>query len=305
MKFEIRVPISPRKCFFRRIEFLHRSLLACGGLTAAARLVVSVGDDIEPFDIVAREPWSRGKVTWRWVDREAFRRDSFFATVLDRFKVESDADIVLFADADVIFVAAIDDILQSLASGPAIAGVIAHAPPDGGVDWNRVFTDARLPLPSDVHQYSGWRLMCSHPAQRFAPAYYNFGALFVPGNWVQGLGHFYGRSIGIAEKAGFDFFKAQIAVTLALYQLGMRRIALELRYNFPNDPLFDAAYPEDLRDMRILHYLRTEIVDRDRDFATIRTLRSLIGRKDLTGSNEVLRKTVQTLAGEPPLRRWA
>src|SRR5690348_5757800 len=83
MKFEIRVPISPREDFFRRVEFLHRSVRACGGLTAEAKLVVSIGEDIDPFDVVAREPWSRDQVTWRWVDREAFRRDSFFATGLD------------------------------------------------------------------------------------------------------------------------------------------------------------------------------------------------------------------------------
>ena len=69
--------------------------------------------------------WARAYVDGRWVDREAFRRDSYYATGVDRLKVVSDADIVLFADADVIFVAGIDDLLESLvraASGAADHG---------------------------------------------------------------------------------------------------------------------------------------------------------------------------------------
>jgi hypothetical protein len=295
MKLEVRVPISPRDFFFRRVEYLNCSLRACGGITGDAHLVVSVGDDIEPFDLLASQPWSRDQVTWRWVDRAAFRRDSYFATVFDRFMVRSDADIVLFADADVIFVSGVDDLLESLMRLPTIAGVIAHAPPKSGVDWNHLFAVAKIPPARDAHQYSGWRLMFEDPHDRFAPAYYNFGAVFVPASWVAMLAHAYRGSIAVAETAGFDFFKAQIALTLALYRLGLRRLALELRYNFPNDPLFDSAHPRELDDVRILHYLRTEILDRDGDFASPEALKALVARRDLIGSNEILRKTVEKL----------
>lgn len=298
MKLEIRVPISPTEYFFRRVEFMHRSLRACGGLTGQANLVISVGDDSEPFDIAENQPWSRNAVTWRWVERDAFRKNSFHATGLDRFKVKSNADVVLFADADVIFVAGVDDFLQTLEHMPAIAGVIAHAPPGENLDWDQLFRDADVPLPRDVYQYSGWRLLCDDPAKRFTPAYYNFGALFIPGVWVSTLGYVYERLLDLTEKAGHGYFKGQVAVTLALYKLGRRRLALEPRYNFPNDPLFDSAYPQDLRDVRILHYLRNDIVNRDRDFASIEALRALVARKDLTGSNEVLRATVEKLMAD-------
>jgi hypothetical protein len=150
-------------------------------------------------------------------------------------------------------------------------------------------------VPRDAYQFSGWRLMVADAHDRFAPAYYNFGAVFVPGSWIGILAHAYKGSIAIAESAGFDFFKGQVAVTLALYRLGLRRLALELRYNFPNDPLFDSAYPRDLDDLRILHYLRTEIVDRDGDFASPEALRALVARRDLIGSNELLRETLEKL----------
>jgi hypothetical protein len=44
--------------------------------------------------------------------------------VLDRFKVESDADVVLFADADTLFVNSVDDLLGSLQAVPAVAGAL-------------------------------------------------------------------------------------------------------------------------------------------------------------------------------------
>jgi hypothetical protein len=71
---EIRVPISPRPYFFQQVKYLYRSAQACGGLTGQVRMVVSVGDDTEPYDISATQPWSDGHVVWRWVRRDDFRR---------------------------------------------------------------------------------------------------------------------------------------------------------------------------------------------------------------------------------------
>jgi hypothetical protein len=296
MRFEIRIPISPSDGFFRRIEYLCRSLRACGGITATANVVVSVGGDVEPFDIAGSLSWHDESVTWRWVDRDAFRYDTFHTTGFNRFEVESEAEIVLFADADLIFVAGIDDVLKALEHTPAIAGVMAHAPPSQrNLDWERLFSEARIPPPADAYQYGGWRFLFDDPTQRLAPAYYNFGAVFVPGAWIPALRTVYEREIVFAEEAGLGDFKGQVALTLAVYRLGLRRFVLEPRYNFPNDPRFDAAYPEDLDDVRILHYLRGEIVHRDRDFASAEALSELVLRDDLHGSNEVLRATVRAL----------
>src|SRR4029453_9336206 len=143
MKIDLRVPISPTHGFFRRIEYLVRSLRAAGGHISKARVVVSVGADAEPFDIEAVNPWSRGQVHWRWVDREMFRRLSYHATVLDRYFDGGDADIVIHVDADVLFVKEIDDLLVSLAATPAVGGVIAHVPPFSAradqTSWRQLF----------------------------------------------------------------------------------------------------------------------------------------------------------------------
>jgi hypothetical protein len=37
-------------------------------------MVVSVGEDMEPYDIAVTQPWSDENVIWRWASREAFRK---------------------------------------------------------------------------------------------------------------------------------------------------------------------------------------------------------------------------------------
>jgi hypothetical protein len=91
------------------------------------------------------------------------------------------------------------------------------------------------------------------------------------------------------------FFRFQIALTLAMQKHGLTSRALPLRYNFPNDWRFDEKYPKDLADVRILHYLRCELVDREKDFNNLANVEALIRRRDLRGSNEVLRRRLDEL----------
>lgn len=59
-----------------------------------------------------------------------------------------------------------------------------------------------------------------------------------------------------------------------------------MRYNYPNDPRFDSRYLEELKNIRVLHYLRCEIIHRERDFISLGNVASLITRQDSSGSNE-------------------
>lgn len=300
---EIRVPISPRPYFFRQVECLYRSAQACGGLTGNVRMVVSVGDDVEPYDIAATQPWSDANVAWRWASREEFRKLSYHATVLDRFRVDSDADIVLFADADTLFVKNVDDLLLSLQAVPAVAGVMAHVPPfippaapvDRGETWETLFKKLGQRFPSDLYQLAGWGTAFHRPDLRFSPIYYNFGAVFVPGSLLANLASAYLRQLVTAEKADIGYFVGQMALTLAIYELDLPRISLPIRYNFPNGPAAEASYPQDLADLRILHYLGMDEVRRDIIFQSPEETIAFINRRNLRPSNEALRRTVEKL----------
>lgn len=70
---------------------------------------------------------------------------------------------------------------------------------------------------------------------------------------------------------------------------------MPVRYNFPNDPGFDELYPEELADLRILHYLRTSIVDRDGDFSALAGVKGIVDRNDLVGSNRIFQQTIADL----------
>jgi hypothetical protein len=90
-----------------------------------------------------------------------------------------------------------------------------------------------------------------------------------------------------------DFFRFQIALTLTIEKHKLPSRTIPLRYNFPNDPGFEQKYPNDLSDVRILHYLRCEVVHRERDFVDLTRVAALIQRRDLRGSNEVLRRCAE------------
>jgi hypothetical protein len=302
MRFEVRIPISPRPHFFTRVKLIARSLRACGGMTAGARVVVSVGEDCEPYDLEADQPWSKGVVQWRWVDRQEFRKLSFHATGLDRMRASSDADVVLCLDADTIFIRGVDDLLAAIAENPVVAGMIAFRPPFSQAPkfnqgWRQVFDRFGLQLPSAQYEYSGWRFMYEIHKSRWTPAYYNYAALFVPGAFMSDLAREYEKYLFACDPNMFRLpdVLGQVALTMAIHELNLPRTALSPRYNFPNDPRFEQRYSDDFRDLRILHFLRRTVVDRDRDFASPQAIEALIARSDLKGSNELLRHRIAEL----------
>lgn len=70
---------------------------------------------------------------------------------------------------------------------------------------------------------------------------------------------------------------------------------LPLRYNYPNQPEFDLARSGELESIRFLHFLRTQIVRREADFATMETIEKMAARTDLAGSHELFRRRLELL----------
>ncbi len=293
---EIRTAISATPYFFRRIHVMAAALARLKGGLPEYEMAIYVGGDQEPEDLAVSQPWSRAyPIRWIWTAREAFRRESYHATARNLFRTPIDTRFLMFADADVAFVGDFGELFVDLAANPGIAGVMAHGPPvpNGGVVafWTRLFDEFGLGTPP--LSFSHGLTACVPPAKAGlwpkVPAYFNFGMVLGTGDAM--------RAVCSAIPTALDFINArvelytrdQIALTLAMARAGVRVRVLPPRYNFPNDPRFDAAYPAELADIRILHYLRTAIVHRDRDFATLGDLKRLTRRTDLAGSNEILR----------------
>jgi hypothetical protein len=299
-RLEIRVPITSTPHFFRRIHFMAASLRRLGGTLADHELVVCVGGDEEPRDLYRDLPWSKNyPLTWRWTNRDRFRRDSYWETSREIFRQPTRGRHVMCADADVIFVRDFSDLLDDLDHSPAVAGVIAHAPPFGQTPpmemWEKLFKDYGITTPPSTHEHTGWGFMVNAPEHRYTPVYFNFGMVLAPAEIMQPISAEIAMADDFVNRSLTTFFRFQIALTLTIEKNRLPTRALRLRYNFPNDPGFDQKYPEDLHDLRILHYLRCEIVHRENDFHDLAHVAALIQRRDLRGSNEVFRRCLEEL----------
>ncbi len=73
-----------------------------------------------------------------------------------------------------------------------------------------------------------------------------------------------------------------------------------MRYNFPNDPVADAMYPDELSSALVIHFLRTDRFDRHRIFASASAFRDFLDLP-LGGSNRILQQRVAKItAGNYP-----
>lgn len=304
-RVEVRVPISPTPDFFRRIHFMAASLRRLAGSIGESLLVVCVGDDTEPVDLAAALPWSRAyPIIWRWADRARFQRDSYWETSREIFRQPIQGRTVICADADVLFMDDFSELLRELENAPAVAGVIAHAPPfrdECYADtWRELSAGYGTPPPVFEHEYTGWGFMVRQEALRLTPAYFNFGMVVAPAALMEAISTEIEAADHFVNARLETFFRFQIALTLTIQKHDLPVRALPLRYNFPNDPEFDARYPDELAAVRVMHYLRCETIHRESDFLSLDAVEGLLARCDLSGSNEAFRRR---LAGLFPIVR--
>src|SRR3954452_19947309 len=112
---QIHVPNSHTPSFFTMIHMLAESVRSFAGEFSDARIIVSIGEDIEPFDVERERPELKPYgIDWRWTDREQFRRHIYFATGLDRWAAPFECDLVLMADADILILGALDELREFL-----------------------------------------------------------------------------------------------------------------------------------------------------------------------------------------------
>ncbi len=301
---EVRIPISPRADYFNRVRLIAQSIRSLGGRYADVVVRVSVGADHEPEDLYALLPWSRALgVKWHWVERQEFRAwaktsHAYIATMMERFRPPFDAENILMLDADVLVMRSFDELMLRLQGKPAIAGVMAHVTPFGGSQiacWSHLFQTMGMAAPPFDWPVSGWGIMTNDPAAKMSPPYFNTGVVLAPSHLLEQIYQPYMDALSVVRGAMDSYFFEQIALTLALYKTQIPFDVLPVRYNFPNQPGFDVGYPADLSDVCFLHFLREDVVNRTRDFASLDAMQAFVGRTDLVGSNELFRRRVGEL----------
>ncbi|MDW5593666.1 hypothetical protein VSS74_04920 [Conexibacter stalactiti] len=307
---EVHVPLSPTPGFFAQLQLLAASLRTYGGALADARIVVTVSRDCEPYDLDAHLPWARRYgIEWRWMDEQQFARTGIFGTAVQRFTYDFEAPFVVLLDADTFCTGPLDELLEL--GDRALAGLVAHVSPawagtpaytgaitDDARFWDGLYASAGLGTPPLACRHTGWSVMDGDPARRDCPPYFNLGVLAGTRDVVARLGSRIYAEMAEVDRYVDSVFRCQLAVTLALSRTGVAWRELPPRLNYPNDERFAAAYPGDAADVRILHYLRGDEIDRG-SLATSRAqLDAFLARTDLSPSNELLRSRIAALADQ-------
>jgi hypothetical protein len=296
--------------FLRQVWIQAQSMRRFGGEIARhARFHVWVSPDAAIRDLHREHPWARPLgIEFHWVDPQLFGEHWYYGTALARGDGDFQSDLVLFLDADVLVAGSLDNWLEGLLRESAVAGLPAHVDAlDKDVDaWERLFAHSALPAPRRDTLPSGEGIL-PDLFPRPMPAYWNLGVIAGPNAWMRRLGQDLVAELPRINTFISTYFRCQIAVALRLarHQIPYRQV--DIRYNFPNDPLFEAAYPEQVPDIRLLHFLRcTEQVDKSQDFSDSERYQALLGRKGLSGSNALLQDRLRALGpypGDPWPRR--
>jgi hypothetical protein len=287
---EVRIPLSPLPAWFARTRLIAKSIRQ---FYPDAIVTGYIGADSDPLDTMALLPPPGDDIDWRIISRRDFMAwadtaNPYVATMAARWQPPYRGTHILLLDADILPMARFDELFGI----DAIQGVQAHVPALDNADWVRLFGHFDLPQPAMIHPYTGADIMCKPST---GPCYWNTGVVFGPSARFAAVSVAYDAILDRVRGILNSYFFDQIGLTLAVAEAKSPTVSLPLRYNFPNQPEFDAAHPAELADIRFLHYLRTDIIDRDRDFASPEATEVFLRRRDLAGSNERLRARVKEL----------
>ena len=292
-QLELRVPLSPTQPFVNRLRLLAASVREFypGSVVRAYIGASEPPPEWLAIDYVLR----KDNIEQEWIfgvpfDAWAGTRSPYIETMNRRWSEPVDSDFVLIADCDVLAVRPFPELFET----EAVAGVMTHVPPMyfGAMQslW-RSFTGSGS-WPEYVH--SGAGIMCS-PFEA-SPWYVNSGMCFLPRDYFERMVDHYHKAIAFLRSSVTDtYWFDQLALGLAAAKAQVPCCVLPLRFNFPNQAAFDDAHPGELADCRFLHYLRTDTVDRDRDFADLASMQRFVSRPGLIGSNRLLQQRVGQL----------
>lgn len=285
---EIHIPISPTPYFFNMTHYLVSSLRRFGGAYRNARVVLTIGaaetdkSDIESYS------WKRKLgLEVKWLPRERFLVDSYFATAMERFCYEFSSDVVLMLDADILIAKPFDELIHDCYRQQRFAGLIAHVPPFSELStWQKLYDAAGLGGASFKHEHTGWGYMFNDESVRFAPPYFNFGVICAPSSIMKSIGQVIYEMLHCVNSVIETDFRAQIALSLAITKQAIPYRCLPMRYNFPNDVFLEALHGEELPHAAILHLLRDhQGIYKTRLFDDRNHVEDMLARTDLRGVN--------------------
>jgi len=300
MKIDFLIAGSPTDAFFSQIAFFRLCLNHLGGDYKHARLVATFGDHTEESIPERWQPYFEN-IDVVWAHPIGADNPMYKAQHYCRFEVmRSDADIVIICDADTALIRPFPELIEQCKHKPSIFGVIAHYHfpwPERGkmpeTDWSELsqnITGKKIVL---EHAYTLKPL--GSPLD--SPFYINYGFLAGTPSLLKRV---YDRDIELQSKVAEylgEYWGPQVSLALTLADLNLPRKALPMRYNFPNDRKADELYPEELQNAILIHYLRNNVFDRHKVFASQSGFQEFI-EMNLEGSDRGFQKHVKKVTNE-------
>jgi hypothetical protein len=281
------------------MAFFRMCLDHLGGAYRDARMVAAFGDHSEA---AIPDHWRRWfeRIEVVWAHPVGADNPWYDAQHRVRFEIiRPDADLAVICDADVSILSDFDSLAQDVIRSDAIAAVIAHyhgwceySMGDPVKDWQDLSHEI-LGRPIELeHRYT--LLNLDAPLQ--VPFYFNFGVMI---GTPTALAAFHAKDQmlrpAVEAKVG-RWWGPQVSAAFACAELDQSKLALPMRYNFPNDPIADANYPAELQNIVFVHYLRKDQFDRQKIFASRDGFDALLAM-DLTGSNAVFQQHIARVTG--------
>jgi hypothetical protein len=294
---EVHIPISPTPAFFNMVQCLALSLRRFGGAFRDSPIILTVGDSLIDPTLEARHPWLGALgVELRWVPEAFFGEISYQATGTVRLRHDYRSDVILLLDADILVAAPFDEMIFEVHRRQHVAAMIAPASPlqffRPPTTWRTLFDHCGIDRPPEPsHEHPGWPYYWSgDEAYRMAPANFNYGVVCAPASMMTRIGESYFAHLLKLRQLTASDLVAQIALTMAIVDLGLPYRALPVRYNFPNHPLLEALHGAELPHAKLLHLKETHQFEKFDLFADLANIRATTRRTNLRGINEIARR---------------
>jgi hypothetical protein len=307
MKIEFLMCGNANDAFLSQAAIFRYSLDSLGGIYRDARLTLCLGAAHAPSPISPRWSLWLNRVDIRWAKEHEYAKLSDAAQGHELYRLlDASADVSVICDADSLLMRPLPlDFLEDVVSSPKVCGVIAHYPPP-------LVTASGTPADSLRSAEEMWQrmagLILGRPIELETPYtlpsgdarshsfYINHAFLAGPPHLLERL-HYLQEEVRPAVRSVLDNdFYDQIAVAFAVELGRIPHVHLPMRFNYPNDELADALYPEEMGNAILVHYLRTHRFDRHKIFATKEAFDHFM-EIPLSGSNEMFRDYIRRLTG--------
>jgi hypothetical protein len=299
LKIDFVIPASPNDAFFSQIAMFRLALDALGDAYREARLVAVFGDTrITPLPDRWRPHFE--KIDVEWADPGEFERIGYRAQSERRYEVfRPDADVIVSCDADTLLIRPFEPEVIAAARHGILGGVIAHyhfpwvdTSGDPSADWSKL---SRSTIGQEIELLYRYTLMEPESVQN-CPFYINLGFLIGSPQSINVLYKSYKSIVDGVLTIVNNYFYEQITVPLAVAKHKIPTVALPMRYNFPNYPIADTKYLAEIKQIRLIHYLRTELFDRQKIFASGDAFEAFM-KLELDGSNRIFQDRVHQITG--------